>query len=548
MNTLTYKIADLPHEFEAIHRLNYRTFVEEIPQHPTNPDRRLVDAFHDENTYAICLDGGRLVGMLAGRGNRPFSLDRKLPGLDALLPNHGKALEVRLLAVEPAYRKTDVFAHLVAQLAERFADKGYDLALISGTLRQTKLYSHLGFSPFGPLVGTADAPYQPMFLDLASYRRLAPRLAQLPLRRTEVNLLPGPVAPSPAVVSAFTQPPVSHRGAQFLAMHGETRRALCTMTGAADAVLLSGSGTLANECVVAQISTWPGRGLILANGEFGERLVDHAQRWSLEFEVCRLPWGSAFDMARIERLLDGRADIRWLWTVACETSTGVLTPVDRLADLCRRRNLDLCLDAVSAIGGLPVCVDGVRLGSCVSGKALGSYPGLAIVLVNGALAAGGRLPRYLDLADYGNADGIPFTLSSNLLSALHAALTRTDWPEKFSRIARTSAFLRERLRDEGFAIVADDAVAAPAVITVALPAEIDGRRLCRRMRRAGYRLACESAYLTARNWIQICLMGDFDDSELQALPGLLKLQFDDMVSRMHSASWMGGDESCGLSA
>ena len=32
-----YRIAREPWEFEQIHRLNYRTFVEEIPQHPPNP-------------------------------------------------------------------------------------------------------------------------------------------------------------------------------------------------------------------------------------------------------------------------------------------------------------------------------------------------------------------------------------------------------------------------------------------------------------------------------------------------------------------------------
>ena len=57
MVPLTYKIATEASEFEAIHRLNYDTFVEEIPQHTANPERRLVDRFHAQNTYVICLDG-----------------------------------------------------------------------------------------------------------------------------------------------------------------------------------------------------------------------------------------------------------------------------------------------------------------------------------------------------------------------------------------------------------------------------------------------------------------------------------------------------------
>ena len=60
--TLRFKIATGEHEFEAIHRLNYKTFVEEIPQHAHNPEQRLVDRLHAENTYAICLSGDRQIG------------------------------------------------------------------------------------------------------------------------------------------------------------------------------------------------------------------------------------------------------------------------------------------------------------------------------------------------------------------------------------------------------------------------------------------------------------------------------------------------------
>ncbi|HRE06968.1 MAG TPA: hypothetical protein PKX00_15250 [Opitutaceae bacterium] len=36
--SLHFKLATEAWEFEAIHRLNYRTFVEEIPQHPIRRD------------------------------------------------------------------------------------------------------------------------------------------------------------------------------------------------------------------------------------------------------------------------------------------------------------------------------------------------------------------------------------------------------------------------------------------------------------------------------------------------------------------------------
>ncbi|HRW11122.1 MAG TPA: GNAT family N-acetyltransferase [Caldilineaceae bacterium] len=163
---LTFKFAETDDEIEQIHRLNYRTFVEEIPQHPPNPERRLVDKFHEENSYCICLADQRLVGMITLRDRRPFSLDAKVPDLDRWLPAGAKLCEIRLLAVEPAYRGRTLFAQLLCFAATEGLRRGYTLGLASGTLRQTKLYQHLGFVPFYQPVGTADARFQPIYLPL----------------------------------------------------------------------------------------------------------------------------------------------------------------------------------------------------------------------------------------------------------------------------------------------------------------------------------------------------------------------------------------------
>ena len=128
-----------------------------------------MDKFHAENTYLICLSGRRLAGMLAVRGNRPFSLDQKLPDLDSHLPAGRRICEVRLLAVEKQFRGAPVLPGILALLWQHGLEKGYDLAIISGTTRQFKLYQHLGFVPFGPLVGTGDAQFQPMYITLETF-------------------------------------------------------------------------------------------------------------------------------------------------------------------------------------------------------------------------------------------------------------------------------------------------------------------------------------------------------------------------------------------
>jgi GNAT superfamily N-acetyltransferase len=285
---LRIKVATEEWEFEQIHQLNYRTFVEEIPQHAPNPEGRLVDRFHAENRYVIALHERELVGMVAIRHQRPFSLDSKVPNLDAHLPAGRRPIEARLLAIIPEYRKTAVFVLLFEYLVRHCVEEGFDIAVMSGTTRQLKLYRHLGATPFGPLVGTAGAQYQPMYLTCEAFGQAAEKTAafrdvfvseRAPGR--PLNLLPGPVLTAPEVDAAFAAPAISHRSPAFLDQLSTVRMKLCDLTGARDVQVLPGSGSLGNAVVAAQLALRATTGLILSNGEFGERLAAEARRAGL---------------------------------------------------------------------------------------------------------------------------------------------------------------------------------------------------------------------------------------------------------------------------
>lgn len=517
---LQFKIATEAAEFEAIHRLNHRTFAEEIPQHAPRDDGRLMDRFHPENTYVVCLDEGRLVGMICGRARRPFSLDAKLDDLDRHLPAGRVPFEIRLLAVEKARRKGRVFAGLAARLADHFRDQGCDLAVISGTTRELPLYEHVGFVPFGPLVGSGDARFQPMYLELERFLRAPEALIAPPAE--PASYLCGPVPVSPHVRSAFARSPVSHRARRFTADFRSVKRMLCGLTGARHVEVLLGSGTLANDAIAAELALRGGQGLVLSNGEFGERLIDHAARHGLRFQVQRSPWGEALDHAALRDLRERR--VQWLWAVHCETSTGMLNDLAALKELCAGQSVSLCVDCISSVGTVPVDLDGVSLASCVSGKGLASYPGLSMVFHEALPAPGkARPPRYLDLRYYAAQEGVPFTTSSNLLYALQAALASTDWPAKYARTAAAGVDLRAKLRGLGFTVVAAESCAAPAVVTLAFPENKTASGVGARLQKAGYLVGCESGYLVERNWLQLALMGEWSDANLESLLAELAL-------------------------
>jgi aspartate aminotransferase-like enzyme/predicted N-acetyltransferase YhbS len=514
-----FKIATESCEFDQIAGLLYRTFVEEIPQHPANPDRRHVDRFHDENLYLVAVEGDAVVGTIAVRDRRPFSLDEKLGPIDGWLPQGRRVCELRLLAVEPEHRRGSVFRGLVDLVVREGRGRGYDLAIISGTTRQTRLYQRLGFEPFGQLVGTSEAPFLPMFLPFEKFLARAPAIVT---GAEPISFLPGPVPIAPEVRTAFAAPPKYHRDDEFRIGFERLSRRLCALAQASQVQVLLGSGTLANDAVAGQIALMDAPGVVVSNGEFGRRLIDHARRHRLAHEAIDLPWGRPIELDVVRRAA-WRMRARWIWAVASETSTGMLNDAEALQAVAHDVDAVLCLDCVSAIGAVPLDLRGVHLASGASGKALASYPGISFVFHAEAVEpAPDRLPRYLDLGYYASKGGVPFTHSSNLLAALDAALARFNSNAPFAEMAALAARVRPRLRELGWPPLVPDAQATPAVVTVALENGYRARVIGDRLRAEGLVVAHHSDYLAERNWFQVSLMGQRSQASVDCLMDALE--------------------------
>ncbi|NLH15482.1 MAG: aminotransferase class V-fold PLP-dependent enzyme [Phycisphaerae bacterium] len=527
MAEYTFKVANEPWEIEQIHRLNYETFAEEIPQHQRNPERILIDKFHNENSYIICRNGTQVVAMLAVRGKRPFSLDNKLPDLDRYLPPHKGLCEIRLLSVRKDCRRSRIVHGLLESTARFCIEHGFDLAVISGILQQQKLYEHMGFVPFGPVVGADGAKFQPMYLTTQAHAETSisgyDSEEQIPsVLANIVNLLPGPVEVTPRVKKALAECTISHRSDDFLRVHRQTRKRLCHLANAKHCEFFMGSGTLANDVIAGQLRREPGTGLILSNGEFGERLIRQARRAGAKYETLSLEWGKPFQPEAIEAKL-ANPDISWIWTVHCETSTGMLNDLAMLKSIARPRNLKLCLDCISSIGTVPVDLDGVYLASAVSGKCLRSYAGVSMVFYDHDLQPGDDcLPAYLDLYAYASNDGVPYTLCSNLVYALHASLEETDQPQRLAQTQKVTGWLRREFRAMGLDLLIDDIDASPHVITICLDRRYKTVPLCDALKIRGFMLSYKSEYLVSRNWMQICLMSNPTLDRVESLPALLK--------------------------
>jgi aspartate aminotransferase-like enzyme len=510
-NEYIYKIANHQHEFEMIHQLNYQTFSEEIPQHHKNEHGRLIDPFHHENTYIICLKDTELVGMIAIRDKRPFSLDKKIGEVEKALPIAIKKLcEIRLLAVKKEHRSGRVFLGLAQFLSKYGLRKGYDATVISGTIRQLKLYKQMGFQPFANRTGTGEAQFQPMYLTKQTFEEsLAGRILQ-----PTIAFLPGPVRISNKVLEGLRNLPISHRSEVFDAKLDKAKTILSELTNSKHVQILLGSGTLANDAIAGQLSLVGGKGLIVNNGEFGGRLVEQATRLGLNFTVLRKNWGESISREEIVASLTD--DTSWIWAVHSETSTGMMNDLKLLKEVAQENRIKLCLDCISSLGAVELDLNGVFLASGVSGKAISALTGLSFVFHHHEVKSSQSLPKYIDLGVYFENGSIPFSHSSNLLDALLIALKEIN-PKTFINIKETHSYLNRVLTLNGFKITTPEKLASPIIITIEVPKGISSIDIGDSLLYQGFQLHYESAYLQERNWIQIACVGDYSPLELERM-------------------------------
>ncbi len=178
---LTFRLADSPEDFDVIRRMNNQIFACEIGQHEASPDGRLVDPLESRSRFLLAFDSGHPAAMISFHGQPPFSAEKKLadPSVIAALP--GPVFEIRLLAIDPAYRGTPLLTILLVRLFDILRERGVRTAIISGITPRAPMYRAMGFIELGPAVQSGSAEFFPMALDLenlpASARAICSRYA-----------------------------------------------------------------------------------------------------------------------------------------------------------------------------------------------------------------------------------------------------------------------------------------------------------------------------------------------------------------------------------
>ncbi|MFQ2291994.1 2-aminoethylphosphonate--pyruvate transaminase [Aeromonas enteropelogenes] len=160
------------------------------------------------------------------------------------------------------------------------------------------------------------------------------------------------------------------------------------------AVLLQGSGSYVVESVLGSAIGADECLLIINNGAYGARMGEMARCLGLRHHELDCGETTRPEPAAIEAMLARHPEITHLAMVHCETTTGMLNPLEEVAALCQRRGIRLLVDAMSSFGGIPIDMGRLGIEFLISSanKCIQGVPGFGFVIARRAalMACAGR--------------------------------------------------------------------------------------------------------------------------------------------------------------
>ncbi|KHA57385.1 2-aminoethylphosphonate--pyruvate aminotransferase [Aeromonas hydrophila] len=155
------------------------------------------------------------------------------------------------------------------------------------------------------------------------------------------------------------------------------------------AVLLQGSGSYVVESVLGSAIGADESLLIINNGAYGARMGEMARCLGLCHHELDCGETTRPEAAAIEAMLVRHPEITHLAMVHCETTTGMLNPLEEVAALCQRRGIRLIVDAMSSFGGIPIDMGRLGIEYLISSanKCIQGVPGFGFVIARRAALA-----------------------------------------------------------------------------------------------------------------------------------------------------------------
>jgi aspartate aminotransferase-like enzyme len=349
--------------------------------------------------------------------------------------------------------------------------------------------------------------------------------------------LPGPTEVRPEILHAQIGPMIGHRTPETERIVDRLQRGLRVLFGTERPVYIAPSS--ATGLMEAAIRNGVRRRVLcLVNGAFSERFAKIARGCGLDPVELVVDWGEAHTPDMVADALRG-GDFDAVSVVHCETSTGVLNPVEAIARVAHEAgDVVVLVDAVTSVAGMEIRADGWGLDFVLTGsqKALALPPGLALgVAQESMLVRAADNPErgfYFDLLAFEkNLDKsqTPTTPAVSLLYALSAQLDAIEREgvhcraERHRAMAATLYAWVDHMRGRGLelSIVAPEGYRSPTVTCLRPPDGWTGPGVQAALAERGFTVA--PGYGRLKNdMFRIGHMGDHTVAELEDLLGVLE--------------------------
>lgn len=313
---------------------------------------------------------------------------------------------------------------------------------------------------------------------------------------SERNLLmiPGPIEFEPAVLRALGEKTRSHLDPVFMKAFARSIKNLRTVFAAPSAqpFVIAGSGTLAMEMSVANLIQAGDKALVVNTGYFSDRIAAMLKRHGAEVTEVKAEPGDAPKVEDVEAAL-AAGGFKVMTITHVDTSTAVLAPVQAYAAAAKKHDVLVVVDGVCSVGGEALEMEawGVDVAFTASQKALGTPPGLAVLLAGPRAMAAWRArtkpvaAMYLDFAEWlpiheayeAEKPAYYATPAVNLIMALDVSLQQLvaeTMPARIERHQVVAKTMRAAWKRLGLKLLAkSDALAANTLSAVYYPDGVD---------------------------------------------------------------------------
>lgn len=356
-------------------------------------------------------------------------------------------------------------------------------------------------------------------------------------------LTPGPTPVPERLALRMAQPIVHHRSPEFEAVFARVREGLGWLYQTKqDVLVFASSGTGAMEASFVNFLRKGDTAVVVDGGKFGERWAKLAKAHGVNAVTLKCEWGAAVEPSAVEKALRENPSAKAVYVQANESSTGVYHPVQELAQITGRTGAILVVDAISALGAMPLPMDAWGIDVLVSAahKALGLPPGVAFLAASEKawkLNESSDLPRfYFDLKrerENQRKNQTAWTPAISLVEGLDESLTmfREEGLENvFARHARMARAARAAMKALGLTLYSKSP--SPAMTTVLSPDGVDSEKLVKHLFKQ-YGIKLVGGQDAAKGKIfRIAHLGYFDDFDMLVVIGAVERGLHDLGAKI----------------